>query len=54
MTQERFKPGVTVGAIIERDGRFLLVEALHALALSSLPTPSPLPLGRVCLKAPSS
>lgn len=26
MTQERFKPGVTVGAIIERDGRFLLVE----------------------------
>ncbi len=26
MAQERFKPGVTVGAIIERDGRFLLVE----------------------------
>ena len=26
MTPERFKPGVTVGAIIERDGRFLLVE----------------------------
>lgn len=26
MAQERFKPGVTVGAIIEKDGRFLLVE----------------------------
>ena len=33
MTQERFKPGVTVGAIIERDGRFLLVEELTRAGL---------------------
>lgn len=26
MTQERFKPGITVGAIIEQNGKFLLVE----------------------------
>ena len=26
MTAARFKPGVTVGAIIEKDGKFLLVE----------------------------